>query len=307
MRLTRALLVPALAIGPLAQAQVQPDAAGIEVKAVQVASGFYVIDETAAHGGAVSILSGPDGMVLIDTGTAVLAGKVAAEVHRLSPQPVRYVVSTHAHVDEIGGNEIFARQGAVLVGRDVMRETMLHPKAVAAGADGRTARQARAPSAEGAPSVTFKNEMSLHLNGQEVRLVAMPRAHTDNDAIAVFPGLDIIATGDVLRAGEYPSINRPDGGSLPGMVEALDRLLALGGANTRYVTSHGQVVGRGAVAAQRTLLLTSRDRIAALIKEGKSLDQILAAKVTEGLGAQAQPGHISADAFVRDVYAELKT
>jgi glyoxylase-like metal-dependent hydrolase (beta-lactamase superfamily II) len=147
--------------------------------------------------------------------------------------------------------------------------------------------------------------MGLHVDGQDLRLVSMPRAHTDNDAVVVFPGLDLIAVGDVLRAGEYPSINRPDGGTLKGMLDSLSALIALCGPDTRLVTSHGQVVGRQALIAQRALLTTSRDRISALIGQGKTLDQILAAKVTEGLGAQAQPGHISADAFVRDVYGEL--
>jgi glyoxylase-like metal-dependent hydrolase (beta-lactamase superfamily II) len=298
----------ALAAAPLALAQTAPDFSKVEVRAQKVAEGFYVIDETAVHGGAVSVLTGPDGVVMVDTGVGGLADRVEAEVRRLSPGPVRYVIGSHAHVDEIGGNEHFARLGAILVGRDVMRERIVHPKPLSAeaAADGRSARQARAPSLAGAPTVTFKSEMGLHLDGQDIRLIAMPDAHTDSDAIAVFPALDIVVVGDVLRAHEYPSINRTDGGTLKGMLGALDLLIALGGPQTRFVTSHGQVVDRTAVIAQRTLLVTARDRIAALMAQGKSQDEIVAAKVTEGLGAQAQPGHISAEAFVRDVYAELK-
>jgi hypothetical protein len=101
-------------------------------------------------------------------------------------------------------------------------------------------------------------------------------------------------------------VNRPSGGTLPGMLAGLDKLLALAGPNTRLVTSHGQIVGREALIAQRTLLLTTRDRVTAMIAQGKTAEQVIAADVTKGLGAHAEPGHIGADAFVRDVYAELK-
>jgi glyoxylase-like metal-dependent hydrolase (beta-lactamase superfamily II) len=211
-------------------------------------------------------------------------------------------------VDEIGGNEHFARTGAIFVGRDLTREAIVRPKPVnAAPGDGRAARQARMPAPEAAPTITFANEMGLYINGQDVKLIAIPRAHTDNDAIIQFPALDIIVVGDVLRAGEYPSVNRPSGGTLPGMLAGLDKMLALAGPNTKLVTAHGQVVGREALIAQRTLLVTTRDRVAAMIKDGKTVEQAIAADLTKGLGATALPGHVGADAFVRDVYAELKT
>jgi glyoxylase-like metal-dependent hydrolase (beta-lactamase superfamily II) len=295
-------------LAPVCDAQVQPDFTKVDVTPRKIAENFYVIDETPVHGGAVSILTGPDGIMLVDTGVEGLAARVEAEIRRLSPQPIRYVIGSHAHVDEIGGNVHFAQLGATLIGRDLMRSSILHPKIPAAGAvvDGRQARQARAPSIAGAPTITFKTEMGLHFDGQDVRLLAIPRAHTDSDTIVIFPGLDIIVVGDVLRAHEYPSIGRPDGGSLAGMLDGLSLLISLAGPQTRFVTSHGQIVDRTAVSAQRDLLITTRDRIAARMAQGQSLDEILAAKVTEGLGAHAEPGHISADAFVRDVYNELK-
>jgi len=290
-------------------AQAPQDFSKVEVKANRIADNFHVIDESEVHGGSISILTGPSGVVIVDTGVAQLAPKVEAEIRRLSPQPIRYVINTHAHVDEVAGNEYFGRLGATIVARDQVRDTMAHPKAAAGGAapDGRQARQVRPPAPEVAlPRLTFANNLSLRVGDQEVRLIAVPRAHTDGDALIWFPGVDIIVAGDVLRAHEFPSIGRPDGGTLPGMLDALARLISLCGPATRVVTSHGSVVDRSVVIAQRDLLLTTRDRVTALIAQGRSSDEVVAANVTADLGARALPGHIGADAFVRDVYAELK-
>jgi glyoxylase-like metal-dependent hydrolase (beta-lactamase superfamily II) len=245
---------------------------------------------------------------MVYTGVPQLAAKVEAAIKKLSPQPIRYVINTHAHVDETGGNEYFARLGATIVARDQVRDTMLHPKAPAGGAplEGRQARQVRPAAPDAAPKLTFGNALSLHVDGQEIRLVSVPRAHTDGDALIYLPGLDIIVAGDVLRAHEFPSIGRPDGGTLPGMLDALARLVALCGPGTKIVTAHGAIVDRAVAMEQRDFLLTSRNRIAALIAQGRSVDEVLAANVTADLGVQALPGHIGAEPFTRDVYGELK-
>jgi cyclase len=288
----------------LTHAQAPQDFSKIEIEPARLAANFYVIDESEVHGGSISVLTGPDGVVMIDTGVAPLAPKVEAAIKRLSPQPIRYVINTHAHVDETGGNEYFSRLGATIIARDQVRDSMLHPRAPTG--DARQARQVRQTPAQALPGLTYAGGMTLRLDGQEVRLIAVPRAHTDGDALIWLPGLDIIVAGDVLRAHEFPSIGRPDGGTLPGMLDALGRLIGLAGPDTRIVTAHGAVVDRSVAIEQRDFLLTARDRIAALIAQGKSADEVVAANVTADLGVHALPGHIGADAFVRDVYGELK-
>jgi len=306
----RAQAQPAMSVptAPVPAPPVPPPPAILE--AISVAPGLWVVDETPAHGGAVTIFGGSQGVLLVDTGVESWTPALAATIARIAPGPVRIVITTHAHVDEIGGNAFFARAGAQLIGQEATRRAMIERKPPPPGADGRTARQARAFPPEAAPQTTFAGKagegaMDLPFNGQTVRLVAMPPAHTDNDTVVRFPRSDVIAVGDVLRAGEFPSINRADGGTLAGMVRALDRIIAMAGPKTWLITSHGQVVHREAAMAQRRLLLTARDRAARMIAAGRSLDEVLAADITRGLGAMAQPGHISAQQFVRDLYNEL--
>ena len=260
--ITRSCLAAGTLFALLANAAQAPqDFSKVEVKANRIAANFYVIDESEVHGGSVSILTGPGGVVIVDTGAAQLAPKVEAAIKRLSSQPIRYVLNTHAHVDEVAGNEYFGRLGATIVARDQVRDTMLHPKAAAGGAaaEGRQARQVRPPApAVAAPTVTFAGTMTLHADDQDIQLIAVPRAHTDGDALVWFRSADIIVAGDILRAHEFPSIGRPDGGTLPGMLDALARLISLCGPGTRIVTSHGSVVDRSVVVAQRDLLLATR-------------------------------------------------
>lgn len=308
--LTHAGLLVGITSAVLTQAaQAPPDFGKVQVKATRVTDNFHVIDESEVHGGSISVLTTRTGVVIVDSGVAPLAARVEAEIKRLSPQPIRYVINTHAHVDEVDGNEHFGRLGATIVARDQVRETMVHPRQPAGGAalEGRQARQVRPPAPEAAaPRLTFGNTMMLHVDDQDIELISVPRAHTDGDALIYFHGPDVIVAGDVLRAHEFPSIGRADGGTLPGMLDALARLIGLAGPNTRIVTSHGSVVDRSVVIAQRDLLLKTRERVRALIAQNKGADEIVAANVTADLGAHALPGHIGADAFVRDVYAELQ-
>ncbi len=293
----------------LAHAQAAYDFSKVEIKPIKIADNFYVIDESEVHGGSISVLTSPAGVVMVDTGVAPLTAKVEAAIRKLSAQPIRYVLNTHAHVDEVAGNEYFGKLGATIVAREQVRDTMLHPKvpAGAAALEGRQARQARPPAPDAAlPKLTYASNMTLHFGDQDIQLIAVPRAHTDGDALMYFPGPDVIIAGDVLRAHEFPSIGRPDGGTLPGMLDALAKLIGLAGPGTKIVTSHGSVVDRSVVVAQRDLLLITRDRVTALIAQGKTLDEVVAAKVTADQPARALPGHIGADAFVRDVYEEIK-
>lgn len=287
-----------LALSSASQAQTPPDYSKVEIKANKVTDKFYTLD---GQGGTIGVLFGPDGVFMVDTQFAPLSDKIAAAIKKLTPQPIKFVVNTHVHGDHTGGDENFGKMGATIIAREELRNRLMHPAPQANG-------QPTAPTAAvGLPKLTYGNRMTLHLNGEEVQLIAVPRAHTDGDTMVIFPGLDVIMTGDFYRSQGYPNIDRTNGGSLPGLLEGLGSVIGRAGPNTKIIPGHGPNVDRAAVMAHRDIVLTVRDRIAALVAQGKSEDEVVAAKVTADLDAKVQQPGTSGERFVRQMYAELKS
>lgn len=293
-------LLGALAL-PASAADGPVDFAAVELAPVQLAENFHVIDESAGTGGSVSFLTGPDGILMVDSGIEPLAAKVEAAIRTVSAQPIRYVLNTHMHIDVTEGNEHFARLGATVISREEVRQALTHPVAVGNG-------PVRKPvPALTMPSVMYNGPLTLHFNGQDIRLLPVPRAHTDNDALVHFPALDIIVAGDILRPGSYPSINRWHGGTLEGMLDALAFLIGQAGPDTRIFTSHGEVVNRDAAVTQRDDILRVRDRVAALIAEGKTEQEVMNMyeAVTAGMFLDPRWEHTAGSRFLQDIFVEL--
>jgi cyclase len=162
----------------------------------------------------------------------------------------------------------------------------------------------------GLPMVTYTGPVKFHMNGDEADAIPVPHAHTDGDTMVRFHVADVIMSGDFYRSAGYPNIDRANGGSLNGMLDGLAVLMSLAGPNTKIIPGHGVVVDRNGVMAQRDIMLAVRDRVAKLLQQGKTVDEVLAAKVTSDFDAKVAPaadnGDKFADRFVGQVYAELK-
>jgi glyoxylase-like metal-dependent hydrolase (beta-lactamase superfamily II) len=281
----------------LAYAQNAPDYSKVEIKANRVTDKFYTLD---GQGGTIGVLFGPDGVFMVDTQFAPLSDKIAAAVKRLTPQPIKFVVNTHVHGDHTGGDENFGKMGAVIISREELRLRLAHPNPNANGTPG------AAMPAAGLPKMTYRDQLTMRMNGEEIQLIAIPRAHTDGDTLVVFPGLDVIMTGDFFRSIQYPNVDRANGGSLQGLIDGLGVVIGHAGPNTKIVPGHGATVDRNAVVAHRDMALTVRDRVARLVDQGQSEDQAVAAKVTADLDSKIQEAGMTGDRFVRQVYQELK-
>ena len=293
----RAILIGALAFAAapvLAQGQ---DFSKVVIKTEQVAPGVHVL---FGAGGNIGVSVGPDGAFLIDDQYAPLTPKILDAVKAIGPQPVRFVLNTHWHGDHSGGNENLGSTGAVIVAHDNVRVRMSTEQFIGA------MNTKVPPSPKAAlPVVTFADAVTLHLNGQTIRAVHVAPAHTDGDTLVRFEEANVVHMGDTYFASGYPFIDLSSGGSALGMIAAIDKGLALGDANTRYIPGHGPVTGRTELRAYRTMLADIVAKVQAGIRAGQSLDAILAAKPTAAYDAKWGGGFINAERIVRIVHASL--
>jgi cyclase len=280
-----------------AQAPAAPDYSKVEIKATQLAPDFWTLE---GQGGTISVLAGPEGILLVDSQFAPLTDKLVAAIRKLSDKPIRFLVDTHVHGDHTGGNENFARLGATIFARDQLRWRLAHPNPAADGTPGKVAPP------QALPVVTYNASLSIHIDGEDVRLLPVVAAHTDGDTIVSFPGHDIIATGDIFRSVGYPYVDLASGGTLAGILEGLSEILDRAGPATRIIPGHGPIVDRNAVTAQRDLILAVRGKVKKLVDAGQTLDQIIAAKPVAEFDAKVAGGTPqTAERFVRWVHAEV--
>jgi glyoxylase-like metal-dependent hydrolase (beta-lactamase superfamily II) len=228
---------------------------------------------------------------MVDSQFAPLTDKIVAAIKQISDGRIRFMVNTHIHGDHTGGNENLGKLGVTILSRDQLR--------------GRLAGGPKPSPAPALPVLTYNAPITIHMNGEDVQLIPVPTAHTDGDTMVYFPVADVIMTGDFYRAVGYPRPDRNNGGTFKGLVEGLNAVINLAKPTTKIVPGHGPIVDRTAVTAHRDMALADRDKIAALIKEGKSADEVVAAKITADTDAKVDPGGTSSEQFIRAVYAEL--
>jgi cyclase len=291
--------VCALAFTPVtARAQAAQDFSKIEIKTTKISNNFYTLE---GSGGMIGILTGPDGVFMVDTQFAPLTDKIVAAVKQVSNQPIRYVINTHVHPDHTGGNENVAKLGALLFSRDELRWRLAHP---APGANGAPTPPAPAGAL---PKITYDGPVTFHLNGEEIQAIPVRRAHTDGDTLVHFVNNDVLMTGDYFRSLGFPNIDRANGGSLEGMLAGLAETIGMAGPNTKIIPGHGATVDRTAVMVHRDMIITVRDRIAQMIQQGKTEQEVIAARPEAEFDAKVQaPNAANGGRFVQQVYAELK-
>jgi glyoxylase-like metal-dependent hydrolase (beta-lactamase superfamily II) len=278
------------AVSAIAQ-NAQTDYSKIEIKTTRFSDKFYTLE---GSGGTIGIFTGPDGIFMVDTQYAPLSDKIVAAIKKVSNAPIKFVVDTHVHGDHTGGNENFAKLGAVLFSRDQLRARLARP-----------ANNAAPAPAAALPVVTYDGPVTLHMNGEEVQLIPIRVAHTDGDTLVRFPGQDILMTGDYYRSLGYPNIDRANGGTLNGMLEGLGTTISLAGSNTKIIPGHGAVVDRAAVMAHRDMILVVRDRVAQMVKQGKTVQEIIASKPTADYDPKIEQASGTSERFITQLYAEL--
>ena len=292
------LPVALFAVGPaFAQGQ-QQDFSAVQIKTHQVPGNVYYVE---GQGGNVGLLVGDDGVLMVDDQFAPLSEKLQAAIKALSSKPIRMLVNTHVHGDHTGGNENFGKLGVGIVAHDNVRL----PRAK--GGNG------AAPSpALALPVVTYGARMSMHLNGETITIGKLPPAHTDGDSFIHFAKADVIHAGDVFRTTGYPGVDGNNGGTVKGTIETLQALVDMAGPNTKIIPGHGVVSTRDDVAAFRTNTIEAQRRITELIKQGMTVEQVVAANPTADLARKfvtsgPAPDDMATQRFLTAFYNALKS
>jgi glyoxylase-like metal-dependent hydrolase (beta-lactamase superfamily II) len=282
----------ALFVAGSAFAQAQQDFSAVQIKTHRVSDNVYYLE---GQGGNVGLLVGDDGVLMIDDQFAPLSEKLLAAIRALSDKPIRLLVNTHIHGDHTGGNENFGKLGIDIVAHDNVRLRLA-----------RGVNNAPPAPAVALPVVTYADSMSLHMNGETVTIGKLPPSHTDGDSYIHFAKADVIHTGDSFRTVGYPGVDFNNGGSVKGTIAALQKLVDMSGPNTKILPGHGVVVTRAEVAAFRDLTVELEKRFTDLIRQGMTLEQVVAAKPAADLEAKYGSSERLIPAFYNAVKAELQ-
>lgn len=284
------------AVSSVGIAQNDPEPA---VRTEPVAPGVYVL---YGSGGNIGVSAGAEGVFLIDDQYAVMTPKITEALARISPQPPRFVLNTHWHGDHTGGNENLAAKGTVVVAHDQVRARM--------SADQFSEFfQSKTPAspAGALPVITFNDSLTLHVNGDDLHAFHAPQAHTDGDVFIRFEKANVIHTGDLMFAGLYPFIDLDSGGSVNGVIAAVDRMLTLADEKTRVIPGHGDVTDRAGLVAYREMLGVTSGRVRDLVKAGKSVDEVLAARPNADYDAKLGWSFISAERYLQILFRDASS
>ncbi len=282
-------------LAPGAIPQEEFDAIKIEIH--EAAPGVLML---VGQGGNIGISYGEDSVFMVDTQFGQLTEKILAAIRTRTDKPVQVVLNTHWHGDHVGGNGNFSARGALIVAHERAHARLSIDQFL--GAFG-----SKVPAApKGAlPVITFTENISFHWNGDTIEIFHAPEAHTDGDVIVHFHEANVIHMGDTYFNGMYPFIDVDTGGSIDGMVAVADAVLARCDENTRVIPGHGPLSNQYELQVYREMMATVREAVAKLMREGKSREEVIAAKPTAALDAAWDGGVLDPDTYVGHIYNSL--
>ena len=265
----------------------------VQIEATQVADNIYML---MGAGGNIGVIVGEDGTFIIDDQFAPLTEKIKAKISELTDKPVKFVINTHWHGDHTGGNENFGKAGALIVAHDNVRERMSAKQLEEAVAN--------ADAGAALPVVTFAEDVSFHINGETIHAFHVEDAHTDGDAIIHFKNANVFHLGDTFFSGRFPYIDLDSGGSIDGMISSANKVLSLTNDDSKIIPGHGPLSTPADLKTYRDMMMKIRAKVMIMVREEKSLEEIMATNPTEGYDGWGT-GFINNERFITILYNDL--
>lgn len=291
--LTSSLTAPAPA-----SAQTKEELAGVKVKSTKLAEGLFLLE---GAGGNIALSVGKQGAVIIDDQFAPLSARIRAEAKKLGAASIKFVVNTHWHGDHTGGNEALGKAGSIIVAHENVRKRLSTEQFIEL-----MNRKVPASPAAALPVITFTSDLSFHLNDDEIHIIHVPAAHTDGDSIVHLVKANAIHMGDTMMTISYPFVDTSSGGRFAGFIASAERALALANDTTKIIPGHGPVTDKAGLQKWRDMLVAIRDSVSKLVAQGKTLEQVVAAKPTAQWDAEWGQKFIKPEVLIGAVYRELK-
>src|SRR5215468_9604154 len=271
------------------------------IRTTDLGNRIYMLEGVSGTvGGNVVVAVGDDGVILVDNMFPEMVGKIKAAMAAITPQPVRYVVNTHFHRDHTGGNEAFARDGAVIVAHENLKRVL-----ASGSRSGLNCATVPPVPQIALPKETYKDTMTLRLKGRTAELKHPVDVHTDGDTTIYFADANVLVAGDLVFFGRYPNIDFVYGGTIDGMIRGTDALLNFAKEDTKIVPGHGPAGNKAMMRDYRKMLAEARERIAKLKAAGKTEEEVVAAKPTADYDAKFGVNERAIGNFLRVVYRTL--
>ncbi len=294
-------LIALLLLPGWAAAQQAQDFSKVEIKVTKVSGNIYMLQ---GQGGNIAASVGEDGIVIVDDEFAPLAEKIEAALKQLgiTDKPVRVVINTHYHGDHTGGNLPFAAGGATVIAQDNVRKRLENGSA---GGNGGSQKTQTPPQPKGAlPIITFEHDVTVHLNGEDIRALHVPAAHTDGDAIIFFPKNNVVHMGDIFVRYGFPFIDVAAGGSVQGMIAACEKVSAELPADVKVIPGHGAVSNLDDVRAFAKMLRETSAAVQKALDAHQTLEQMKQAKILEPWQKWSNT-MVNSDVFIETLYNSL--
>src|SRR4051812_46796373 len=269
----------------------------VKIETLNLAPGIYML---TGRGGNIGVTVGRDGAAIIDDQFADMVPKIRAAVALLSEHPVKFVINTHLHGDHTGGNDAFGASGAVIIAQDNVRKRLASDTVNSAGQP----VPARAPAA--LPLVTFADSATLHFNDDDLEFTHLPNAHTETDIIVRFRKANVLHMGDCFTGG-FPFIDGSNGGTPDGVIKAHEAGVPTIDDNPRIIRGHGPLGNKAELQAYHDMLVVVRDRIAKLVKAGRTQDQVVEARPTQDFEEKYGGAGFNAAQWIGRAYVDQKT